>query len=381
MINIRLSQDNKVRSDNTSTIYFVLANKGKRKYISTKIHLPREHFDNKEGIVLKKAKNHSKLNSYFHIQLEKLRNIVIDLENSGIEPTFDKIETKYSTNGAAIDFIQWSLDELRNEKGSIAYKTYVGYKDRLENLKKYRDPILMNEINHEFLVKLRQHFNRIGRKPNGYYQDFATIKKFYRLAVSKGLAKGNPFEHFRLEKEKTVKAWLTKDDLKKLNDLLNDQNVKEEDRIKDKEKNTLRHFLFSCYTGIRFGDKKAFDESNIVDGRIMLRQQKTGKLVHIPFTNQATALLPHILSRPLKQANNRVNEDLAVIMKSAKIKKKITYHSSRHTFAINCLLAGIDLITVRDWLGHTTVTTTEIYAKIADQYKDESMKKLGNFLG
>lgn len=66
-------------------------------------------------------------------------------------------------------------------------------------------------------------------------------------------------------------------------------------------------------------------------------------------------------------------------MTQAGIKKHITYHCSRHSFAINCIILGIDIITVRDWLGHSSVTTTEIYAKIAQQHKDENMKKWDNF--
>jgi len=384
MITVRLYQKSKLRADNKATIYYVLAYKTRRKYISTKIHVNLGEFDNSTGFIMDSVKNHRKLNLKLQDNIERIENIILDLERTGVEPTFEKVEQLFNSEGTAVDFIQWSLDELKNERGSIAYKTYVGYKDRLNQLKEYKPKIMMNEINHEFLVSLRQYFKRNGRKPNGYYQDFATIKKFHKLAVIKGFAKGNPFENFRLEKEKTVKAWLTKEDLKKLHDLLNDKVdgklLDEDKRIKEKEKNTLNHFLFTCYCGIRFGDKVAFDESNIVDGRIVIRQNKTGNPVQIPFTTQATELLPKILERPLKVGNNRVNEDLKVCMETAKIKKKITFHCSRHTFAINCMLAGVDLMTVRDWLGHTTVTTTEIYAKIADQYKDESMKKLASFL-
>ena len=74
-----------------------------------------------------------------------------------------------------------------------------------------------------------------------------------------------------------------------------------------------------------------------------------------------------------------MNADLKACMNAVEINKHITYHCSRHTFAINCLLLGIDLITVRDWLGHKSVTTTEIYAKIAAQYSDVSMKKFDGF--
>ncbi|HPH46595.1 MAG TPA: tyrosine-type recombinase/integrase, partial [Chryseolinea sp.] len=76
---------------------------------------------------------------------------------------------------------------------------------------------------------------------------------------------------------------------------------------------------------------------------------------------------------------SRVNDDLDTCMKAVGIEKHITYHCSRHTFAINCIINDIDIITVRDWLGHKSVTTTEIYAKMADQYKDQNMKKLNNF--
>jgi integrase/recombinase XerD len=90
-------------------------------------------------------------------------------------------------------------------------------------------------------------------------------------------------------------------------------------------------------------------------------------------------LLEAVLSRKLKEGNHRVNRELATCMEKAKISKEVTYHCSRHTFAINCILLGIDIITVRDWLGHKSVTTTEIYAKIAEQFKDRNMKKWDNF--
>ena len=106
---------------------------------------------------------------------------------------------------------------------------------------------------------------------------------------------------------------------------------------------------------------------------------KTGKPIMIPFNDQARELLPMVLERPLKKKGNRINNELRLCMLLAGVDKHITYHCSRHTFAINCVLLGIDLITVRDWLGHRSVTTTEIYTKIAQQYKDENMKKFNNF--
>jgi site-specific recombinase XerD len=373
MIAIRLyQQKDRVRADGTSQIFYVLAKGSKRKYIASKKYLSPNHFDNATGMVLRGADNSIKLNAFFKRQMTRLDDIIIDLMNEGHEPTFERIEQRF-LNDHNDDFITFALDELESEKGLISYKTYVGYKNRLENLRKYQSAIPFKTITHTWLTTLRNHFILKGRSANGYYQDFAAIKKFYRAAVIKGQAKGNPFEHFRLDKEETVKAWLTRDELSRLRDLLDTK------RITDAEKNTLRHFLFCCFTGIRFGDKRSFSQQNIVDGRIHLRTSKTGKYVTIPFNDQAQEFLPYVLSMKLKQGNSRVNTDLENCMAAAGVNKHITFHCSRHTFAINCLLAGVDLITVRDWLGHKSVTTTEIYAKIAAQYKDESMKKLDGF--
>jgi len=245
------------------------------------------------------------------------------------------------------------------------------------------------------------------RKPNGYYQDVATIRKFWRIAVAKGEAKMNPFANFDFDKEETHRNWHPKDELLKLYEILKMDKFSDEQistikaslaqpKITPEErrhldyflktngisaavKSTLRHYLFSCFSGLRFGDKKSFSNEEIVNDRIQLRQGKTGKLVTIPFNDQARELLPFILAQPLQTNNNRVNTELQVCMYVAKVNKHITFHCSRHTFAINCILVGIDIIAVRDWLGHKSVKTTEIYVKIAEEYRNENMKKFDNF--
>jgi site-specific recombinase XerD len=384
MIAIRLYQrKDKVGLDGRAPIYYVLAKGRKRKYIATKKSIDLKHFDNATGHVLRGNQNSVKLNAFFKRQMTRLDDIIIDIINDGEEPTFEKVETKFLNNNE-LDFISFALEELKQQRAMLSPKTYIGYKNRLENLRKIRPILPFNTINYDFLTKLRYQLIISDRKANGYYQDFATIKKFYRLAVVRGVAKGNPFENFKLEKEETTKAWLTKEELNMLYSLSMDAYTDKDGKsisITDAEKNSLRHFLFSCFTGIRFGDKLSFNSTHIIDGRIQLKTSKTGKIINVPFNDQAQALLPFVLGRGLKQSNSRVNTDLSTCIKALKINKHITYHSSRHTFAINCLLLGIDLITVRDWLGHNSVTTTEIYAKIAAQYKDESMKRFSGFLG
>ena len=65
-------------------------------------------------------------------------------------------------------------------------------------------------------------------------------------------------------------------------------------------------------------------------------------------------------------------------MKAAGIPKNITYHCSRHTAATMLLTLGADLYTVSKILGHSSIKTTEVYAKIVDKKKVETVNLVNN---
>ncbi|MNR24363.1 Tyrosine recombinase XerC [compost metagenome] len=74
---------------------------------------------------------------------------------------------------------------------------------------------------------------------------------------------------------------------------------------------------------------------------------------------------PSWISRPLKKW-----------VESAGIRKNITFHCFRHTFATLQLSSGTDIYTVSKMLGHTNVKTTEIYAKVIDEKKNRASQAI-----
>ena len=74
---------------------------------------------------------------------------------------------------------------------------------------------------------------------------------------------------------------------------------------------------------------------------------------------------PAWISRPLKNW-----------IEAAGIKKKITFHNFRHTFATLQLSSGTDIYTVSKMLGHTNVKTTQIYAKVVDEKKNKAAQAI-----
>lgn len=146
----------------------------------------------------------------------------------------------------------------------------------------------------------------------------------------------------------------------------------------------VRAFLFSCLTGMRWSDVVKLRRDDVVSERgrwrIRFRQQKTGNYEVLDITAQAKDILDeqgsthddetyfHMLRR-----NGSVAQHLTKWMADAGIKKRITFHCARHTFAVMMLTLGVDLYTVSKLMGHTNIATTQIYAKIVDSRKQAAV--------
>jgi integrase len=146
-----------------------------------------------------------------------------------------------------------------------------------------------------------------------------------------------------------------------------------------------RAALFSALTGLRHCDiqKLRWKEINIDGNQASLHftQQKTKGVEYTPISEQALQLCgepekpekfvfedlpnPSWISHPLKKW-----------MVAAGIKKKITFHCFRHTYATLQLSSGTDIYTVSKMLGHTNVKTTQIYAKVVDEKKHKAAQAI-----
>lgn len=145
-----------------------------------------------------------------------------------------------------------------------------------------------------------------------------------------------------------------------------------------------RAYLFACYCGLRLSDVYALRWRDLSkDGeqwRASVVMQKTTTPIFLPLSSQAMKWLPERGNAPEDGkvfdgliAEPNINKVLAKWVKAAGISKKITYHTSRHTFATMMLTLGADLYTTSKLLGHSNVKTTQIYAKIVDSKKVEAV--------
>lgn len=173
-----------------------------------------------------------------------------------------------------------------------------------------------------------------------------------------------------IKKKATERLFLEKNELATLFDLY------EKEELDARLHRVLEYFLFACYTGLRYSDVQAFSKRlHVSEGYIRIMIAKTDDYIPIPLNAKSRFLLDKIDDKFNTINNQDTNEHLRDIMLWARINKKITFHSARHTFATVALTLGVDLKTVSKLLGHATVRTTEIYAKIVDEKLVNAMSK------
>jgi site-specific recombinase XerD len=150
-------------------------------------------------------------------------------------------------------------------------------------------------------------------------------------------------------------------------------------------------FLFSCYTGLAYVDVAKLTKNAIVaDGNattwIVVDRTKTGVMANIPLLPQAEKIIYKYKDHPKVLvsgkllpmiSNQKVNAYLKEISVLCGITKELSHHCARHTFATTVTLSnGVPIETVSKMLGHSSLKSTQHYAKVLDKKVAADMERL-----
>lgn len=235
----------------------------------------------------------------------------------------------------------------------------------------------MRELNIGFIQGF--HSFLLGKKKMG--QNSSTkhlkfLKQIVNLAVANSYMTFNPFLPYKIEREPVEIDFLDEEELRKVINF--DTPIPRFERAKDM-------FLFGCFTGLSYIDIKTLTPEHFEKdgtGRIWIKKRrvKTGVLSRIPLLPIAKLILDKYKGGdkllPIQDPAdvNKYLKDIAIL---CGINKRITFHTSRHTFASTVTLANnISLEVVSKMLGHTNTRMTTHYAKLIDKCIGEQMDRL-----
>jgi integrase len=269
------------------------------------------------------------------------------------------------------------------------YYTTQRYMREFVKTKYRRSQYYLSELNYKFIqdleVFMRNHKPLDHQKPltnNGIMKHLERFRKMINLAFRLEWISRDPFEKFQLKYNKVEKEYLTADELFAL----------EHKEVKLPRLEVVRDtFVFCCYTGLAFVDVMNLTPGHIVKGQdgelwINTSRQKTTNEVKVPLLEQALFIIERhkgnikALSKGTvfpQLSNQKMNSYLKELAEICGITKVLTFHVARHTFATTVTLVnGVPIETVSKLLGHTTMRSTQVYAKVIEKKVSEDMANL-----
>ena len=271
-------------------------------------------------------------------------------------------------------FYETALDYLTKESHELATLSVRTYYWNLKKIADFRPGLDCSDLNANLVWEYKTYLQQEGNKPATINKALSVFRNFVNKMFQDGLLKTNPFDKVKIGRVYTRRGFLTKRELKNLY-----LNFEEKQRFLTKtERDTMRVFLFSCFTGLRYTDLRTLSGNEIFDWKIRKQMHKTGDPVYIPIPVQARLLLPEKMGdAPVFRVveNSYFNRTLRSAAKKLGYFKYIHCHLARHTFATTCITLGIPLPATSKLLGHRNLETTLIYAKFVDPFLDKEMRK------
>lgn len=375
-------------------VYMRITVNGRRSEMAIQRTVNPEKWNNEGGFAKGTKKETRDLNEY----LDLLRSKVYTAQRDLIEEhkNITAVALRNRVQGIAEE--QKTLNEvfvyhnhLMKEKvpGEYSKTTLTRYETTFRHVKefvriKYRtDDIFLNQLNHEFITEF-DHFLRTKHScnHNSAIKYIKNLRKVINLAVNNDWLNKDPFKNFSVKLKEVRRDFLTEDELQKL--VSHEFNIMRLDQVRD-------IFIFSCYTGLAYVDVEKLTENNIrkgIDGNLWIytERTKTKTESNVPLLPEASRIINKYKDNPETInkdrllpviSNQKVNAYLKEIATVTGIKKTLTFHLARHTFATTVtLLNDVPIETVSKLLGHKGIRTTQIYAKVVEKKVSNDMIKL-----
>ena len=374
----------KLKKDGTYPVMGRITVDGTQCQFSCKVNCKLDIWETKGGRATGKsvmARNVNMELDKIKARIDKYYKEIVDRDNfvtaEKVKNAFLGLEFRQHT--LMTTFSQWIEDYKKQVAGGLkAQKTLDKYNAVYKHVGSFMQfhyhvsDMALKEIMPSFIsdfeiyLKTEKHF--VHNTANIYVKP---IMMLMHRAYENGWVARYPFGEYKIGKAEVEKGFLTKDELQAL------MNIPQ---LNAKRSLVRDLFVFCCFTGLAYVDLKNLKKENIVknpvDGSLWIRthRQKTGVAENVKLMPVPLAILKkykglcddgHVFSVPQFQSACLM---LNTVAQMCGIQKHLTWHMSRHTMAtVVCLANGMPLEVVSSVLGHKSIESTQIYARITQE--------------
>ena len=219
---------------------------------------------------------------------------------------------------------------------------------------------------------IERHFQKQEWTPATANRYRALISLTYRLAIRNGKVKENPARlvPHRLEDNARIRF------------LSNDEETALRKAIEEKCPERIPEFDLALNTGLRLSEQYGllWEDVSIPLRILTIRRSKNGAMRHVPLNQAAVKALETLRKQyPASElvcgGAREPRRWFEPVLKDAKV-ANFSWHCLRHTFASRLVMAGVDIRTVQELLGHKTIAMTVRYSHLAPKHTLAAVQRL-----
>ncbi len=384
----------KIKANGTAPIYLRITIDGKPKEIASKRYIQPDKWDNK----LQKVSGYSEEVKALNAYLKTLEQQVYEAHHQVMKdkemPTALNLKSKIQGTEERARMLVPIFQDHNNKVATLVgqefapgtlerYKTSLSHTIEFMKWKYSFSDIDIKKIDHSFITEYEFWLRSVRKCANNtavkYIKNF---KKIIKICISNGWLDKDPFVNYKAKIREVERDFLSQEEI---------QTIYEKEFVTERLNQVKDIFVFACFTGLAYIDVKQLTVSNIsmgIDGGkwIFTHRQKTETASRIPLLPIPEELIQKYAAHPQcinehkllpVLSNQKTNSYLKEIADVCGIKKDLTFHIARHTFATTVTLTnGVPIESVSKMLGHTNIKTTQHYAKILDKKVSEDMQIL-----
>jgi site-specific recombinase XerD len=375
-------------------IYMRITVNGKRADMSAGRDCDPTKWNSHAGRAIGTKEEVKALNNYLDSLQTKLRNAHQVLIDANQQVTTESLQNQFTGKTQKSRFLMLLFKEHNTKVKALIgngfeANTLKGYNTSEKHLTGYlqkdygKTDIEISQLNHAFIAGfefyLKAECKISGVSAAKYIKH---LKKIVNHCIANNWLKQNPFINFKSTAKAKERTYLTQQEL----DAITNKKFVVERLMQVRDV-----FVFCCYTGLSYADVKKLRRSEIgigMDGDkwIFTSRQKTDTSSRIPILPAALEILNRYQDHPQCEnqglllpvlSNQKMNAYLKEIADLSDVFKHLTFHLARHTFATTVTLSNnVPIETVSKMLGHTSIKTTQHYAKILDLKVSQDMALL-----
>ena len=386
----------KTKADGNTAILCRITIDGKSTAITTGEECKVSEWNSKQGLTTNRKTN-QRINEFRELIEKTYRDILTREGVVSVELIKNRLQG-IATNPTTL--LAMSKAELQAVKESVgksrAEGTYLNlyYSDR--NLREFIEnkgvqDISIATITESLFEEYRFFLKKRGLKASTVNTNLCWLSRLMFRAVSRRIIRCNSFENAKYEKEEKKIRFLQKSDVMKLMAM----------KMNDRQAELARLMLiFSCFTGLAISDMENLEYKHIqttADGQMYIRKerQKTKVEFIVPLHPIAESIISHCQKEqerseeylPVKEKGDSlvfhrdcsrsvIGKNLCIVGKACGVRQRLSYHVARHTFGTMSLSAGIPIESIAKMMGHTSISSTQIYAQVTDNKISEDMDRL-----